>query len=60
MKFVSSVAGTGKSFLIKAIKMQVAKMCPTDDLTCVVVALTGLATFNVGGLTIPQAVSVAC
>ena len=52
VKFVSGVAGTAKSFLIEAIKMQVAKMWPTDDLTCAVVAPTGLAAFNVGGLTI--------
>ena len=52
MKYVAGVAGTGKSFLIEAIKMLVARLWPTSDLTCAVVAPTGLAAFNVGGLTI--------
>ena len=54
VKFVAVVAGTGKSFLIEAIKMQVAKMWLIEDLTCAVVALTGLAAFNIGSLTIPR------
>ena len=52
VKYVAGVAGTGKSFLIEAIKMLVARLWPTSDLTCAVVAPTGLAAFNVGGLTI--------
>ena len=52
VKYVAGVAGTGKSFLIEAIKMLVAHLWPTSDLTCAVVAPTGLAAFNVGGLTI--------
>ena len=52
--FISGVGGTGKSFLIEAIK------CLMDDIwhpksgeiICAIVAPTGIAAFNVGGLTI--------
>ena len=50
-KYIAGVAGTGKSFLIEAIKLLVAHMWPTGDLTAVV-APTGTAAFNVSGLTI--------
>ena len=50
--FVSGVGGTGKSFLIEAIKALVASIWPLDSLTCAVAALTGLAAFKVGGITI--------
>ena len=50
--FVSGVGGTGKSFLIETIKSLVSQLWPTDDLTCAVAAPTGLAAFNVGGITI--------
>ena len=50
--FVSSVGGTGKSFLIEAIKALVASIWPSDGITCAVAAPTGLAAFNVGGITI--------
>ena len=50
--FVSGVGGTGKSFLIEAIKLLVADIWPSDDVTCAISAPTGLAAFNVGGTTI--------
>ena len=52
--FVSGVGGTGKSFLIEAITAQVAKTWSELDSsqTCAVAAPTGLAAFNVGGVTI--------
>ena len=50
--FVSGVEGTGKSFLIEAIKALVASIWPSDGLTCAVAAPTSLAAFNVGGITI--------
>ena len=52
--FVSGVGGTGKSFLIEAITAQVAETWSELDssLTCAVAAPTGLAAFNVGGVTI--------
>ena len=50
--FVSGVGGTGKSFLIEAIKALVGSIWPSDSLTCAVAATTGLAAFNVGGITI--------
>ena len=50
--FVSGVGGTGKSFLIEAIKAFVDDLWPSEDLKCVITAPTSLATFNVGGVTI--------
>ena len=50
--FVSGVGGTGKSFLIEAIKLLVHRILGSAELTVVVAAPTGLAAFNVGGLTI--------
>ena len=44
--FVNGVGGTGKSFLIQTIKALV------NDITCAIAAPTGLAAFNVGGVTI--------
>ncbi len=49
--FVSGVGGTGKSFLIAAIKALVESLWPTEDLSCAIAAPTGLAAFNVGGVT---------
>ena len=50
--FVSGVGGTGKSFLIHALKCLIDSLWQTDDLTCAIAAHTGLAAFNVGGVTI--------
>jgi hypothetical protein len=53
--FCSGVAGTGKSFLIKAICDQVRlKYKKLDDpsWTVVIVAYTGLAAYNINGITI--------
>ena len=50
--FISGVGGTGKSFLIEAIKLLVGKIWPSKEVTVAVAAPTGLAAFNVGGLTI--------
>jgi len=53
--FLSGVGGTGKSFLIDIIQNQVAtiwKDCNSGDAKCVVVAPTGLAAHNVGGVTL--------
>ena len=50
--FISGVGGTGKSFLIEAIKLLVRKIWPSKEITVAVAAPTGLAAFNVGGLTI--------
>ena len=50
--FISGVGGTGKSFLITTIKMQINYLWPTNDLNCTIAAPTGLAAFNVGGVTI--------
>ena len=52
--FVSDVGGTGKSFLIKTICALVSNSWDDlkDTTLCAVTALTGLAAFNVGGITI--------
>ena len=54
--FVSGIGGTGKSFLIKTIRELVSKIwdwdCKTGSPVCAVTAPTGLAAFNVGGVTI--------
>ena len=49
--FVSGVGGTGKSFLIAAVKALVDSLWQTDDIKCAIAAPTGLAAFNVGGVT---------
>ena len=49
--FVSGVGGTGKSFVIEAIKDLVGSTWSIDDLVCATAAPTGLAAFNVGGIT---------
>ena len=50
--FVSGVGGTGKSFLIEAIKALVISIWPLDTLVCAVASPNCLAAFNVGGTTI--------
>ena len=53
--FVSGVGGTGKSSLIETIQKQVKQMWKddvSDDTTCAVSAPTGLASFNVSGVTV--------
>ena len=53
--FVSGVVGTGKSFLIKTVRaLVVTKMWEneTQSTLCAVTAPTGLAAFNVSGVTI--------
>ena len=50
--FISGVGGTGKSFLIEAIKAFVDDLWSSTDLKCAITAPTGLAAFNVGGVTI--------
>ena len=52
--FISGVGGTGKSFLIETIKCFVDSLwkAKPGELSCAIVAPTGLAAFNVGGLPI--------
>ena len=50
--FVSGVGGTGKSFLIEAIKALVESLWSSENLLCGIAAPTGLAAFNVGGITL--------
>uniref|UniRef100_A0A1X7UXI1 ATP-dependent DNA helicase n=1 Tax=Amphimedon queenslandica TaxID=400682 RepID=A0A1X7UXI1_AMPQE len=50
--FISGVGGTGKSFLIEAIKALVKSLWSAlTKQTCAVCAPTGLAAYNVGGVT---------
>uniref|UniRef100_A0A1X7V2Q8 ATP-dependent DNA helicase n=1 Tax=Amphimedon queenslandica TaxID=400682 RepID=A0A1X7V2Q8_AMPQE len=58
--FISGVAGTGQSFLIEAIKALVKSLWSTlTKQTCAVCAPTGLAAYNVGGVTAHRLVSAA-
>ena len=52
--FVSGVGSTGKSFLIKTVRALVSELWrdETRSTLCAVTAPTGLAAFNVGGVTI--------
>ena len=50
--FISGVGGTGKSFLIEAIKLLVGNLWTSKKAVVAVAAPTGLAAFNVGGITI--------
>ena len=52
--FISGMGGTEKSFLIETIKCFVDSLwkAKPGELLCAIVAPTGLAAFNVGGLTI--------
>ena len=52
--FISGVGGMGKSFLIKTIHALLSEIWhdKTVSLLCAVTAPTGLAAFNVGGVTI--------
>ena len=50
--FVSGVGGTGKSFLIATVKALIDSLWKTEDITCAIAAPTGLAAFNVGGITL--------
>jgi len=54
-KFISGVGGTGKSFLIETIRQQVSDIwkddCPSDT-KCAVGTPTGLASYNIHGVTV--------
>ena len=53
--FVSGVRGTGKSFLIETVRSLVKEIWKDDasnDTICAVAAPTGLAAYNVGGVTV--------
>ena len=50
--FVSGVGGTGKSFLIETIDQLTSEIWPSGGTTCAIAAPTGLAAFNVGGMTL--------
>ena len=53
--FISAVGGTGKSFLIETIRRKVSEIWNDDtnvDTKCIVGAPTGLASYNIGGVTV--------
>ena len=59
--FISGVGGTGKSFLIETIRKQVAEIWKDDasgDTKCAVGAPTGMASYNVGGVTVHRLFSL--
>ena len=49
--FISGVGGTGKSFLIETIRRQVTEIWK-DETKCAVGAPIGLASYNIGGVTV--------
>uniref|UniRef100_A0A1X7U7M2 ATP-dependent DNA helicase n=1 Tax=Amphimedon queenslandica TaxID=400682 RepID=A0A1X7U7M2_AMPQE len=59
--FIRAVGGTGKSFLREAIKCLVddIRHPKSGEIICAIVAPTGIAAFNVGGLTIHTIISAA-
>ena len=59
--FISGVGGTGKSFLIETIRKQVGEIWKGDtsgDTRCAVGAPTGMASYNVGGVTVHRLFSL--
>ena len=59
--FISGVGGTGKSFLIETIRRQVAEIWKHDasgDTKCAVGAPTGMASYNIGGVTVHRLFSL--
>jgi len=53
--FISGVGRTGKSFLIETIRQEVSEIWKDDTVTdtkCTVGAPTGLASYNIGGVTV--------
>ena len=60
--FVSGVGATGKSFLIKTVRALASELRDGDTghTACAVTAPTGLAAFNVGGVTIHRLLQLAC
>ena len=54
--FVSGVGGTGKSFLIETVRSQVNEIWKDSvnngETVCAVAAPTGLAAYNIGGVTV--------
>ena len=54
--FISGMGGTGKSFLIETIRSQVNEIWKSNvnnsETVCVVAAPTGLAAYNIGGVTV--------
>ena len=59
--FISGVGGTGKSFLIETIRRQVAEIWKDDasgDTKCAVGTPTGMASYNINGVTVHRLFSL--
>ena len=56
--FITGGAGTGKSHLISVIKEHIERSHTGSQNACMLVAPTGVAAFNIGGLTIHYAFSL--
>ena len=59
--FISGVGGTGKSFLIETIRRKVAEIWKDDasgDTKCAMGTPTGLASYNIGGVTVHRLFSL--
>ena len=56
--FITRSAGTGKSHVISVIKEHLEHAHIGDENACVLMAPTGVAAFNIGGLTIHQSLNL--
>uniref|UniRef100_A0A1X7V572 ATP-dependent DNA helicase n=1 Tax=Amphimedon queenslandica TaxID=400682 RepID=A0A1X7V572_AMPQE len=57
--FITGGAGTGKSHVISVIKKHLERAYIGAGNACILMAPTGVAAFNIGGLTIHQALSLS-
>lgn len=55
---IMGTAGTGKSLLIKVIRSKLQRMAEEIVTPVLVLAPTGVAAFNIGGMTIHSALSI--
>ena len=56
--FITGCAGTGKSHVISVIKEHLERAHIGAENACVLMAPTGVAAFNIGGLTIHRALNL--
>ena len=56
--FITGSAGTGKSHVISVIKEHLECAHIVDENACILIAPTGAAAFNIGGLTIHRALNL--
>uniref|UniRef100_A0A1X7U6D8 ATP-dependent DNA helicase n=1 Tax=Amphimedon queenslandica TaxID=400682 RepID=A0A1X7U6D8_AMPQE len=60
LMFITGGAGTGKSHVLSVIKEHLQRAHIGAENACISVAPTGVAAFNIGGLTIHRALNPPC